>query len=339
MSWDALLEAWGRWPLFTQAAPERWLWLWVIAGALCLGLLRWLWGQRLALPGARSEGGAGLLRLLAPLPRALRLAALLLLLLALLRPQAFRNSSSANVQAMDIMLALDVSGSMQANDLKPSRVEAAKQTLMQFVDNVPGDRIGLVVFAGKAFTQCPLTLDHDVVKHFISQVDLSTVQIDGTALGDGLLMALSRLLTESGPQDRLIVLATDGRSNTGQDPMQVAQLVASQGIKLYTVGLGRKGGAILTQQDVFGRMQQYRMEEPDEGMLAGMARLSGGRYFRATDSGVLRDVYAQIASAERREIKVKKHRDADEHFFPFLWAGALLLLAEALLRLRVRVTA
>jgi Ca-activated chloride channel family protein len=238
-----------------------------------------------------------------------------------------------------VILALDVSGSMQANDLKPSRVEAAKQTLIQFVDALPGDRIGLVVFAGKAFTQCPLTLDHEVVKYFIGQMSIGTVQLDGTALGDGLLMALSRLLTEEGPQSRLVVLATDGRSNTGQDPLQVAQLAASQGIKLYTVGLGRKGGAIITQQDAFGRLQQYRMEEPDEGLMSAMARATGGRYFRATDADGLKEIYAQIAAAERREIKVKKHRDADEHFYPFLWAGALLLLAEALLRLRVRVTA
>lgn len=339
MSWSALLEAWGRWPLFTLASPERWLWLWALVGVLVLGFLRWFWGQSLALPGASTEGGAGLLRLIAPLPKLLRLAALVLLLLALLRPQAIRNSSSANVQALDVVLALDVSGSMQANDVKPNRVEAAKQSLTQFVDALPGDRFGLVVFAGKAFTQCPLTLDHDVVKHFIGQMSIGTVQLDGTAVGDGLLMALSRLLTESGPQERLIVLATDGRSNVGQDPQTVANLTASQGVKLYTIGIGRKGGAIITQQDVFGRLQQYRMEEPDEQTLSAMARATGGRYFRATDADGLKSIYAQIASAERREIKVKQHRDADEHFFPFLWAGALLLLAEAVLRLRVRVTA
>jgi Ca-activated chloride channel family protein len=158
-------------------------------------------------------------------------------------------------------------------------------------------------------------------------------------VGDGLLMGLARLMSEQGAQQRLIVLATDGRSSIGQDPMQVAQLVAGQGIKLYTIGIGRKGGAIIQQQDVFGRLQQYRMEEPDEGTLSGMARVTGGRYFRATDSAGLKGIYSDIAGAERREIKVKKRRDADEQFYPFLWAGALLLLIEALLRLRVRVSA
>jgi Ca-activated chloride channel family protein len=339
MSWDALLEAWGRWDGLTLAAPQRAAWAYAVGALALVGALRWLWGQRLRLGLPPGEGGAGFLRLLAPLPRLLRLAGLLLLLLALLRPQSFRDSATASVQALDIVLALDVSGSMEANDLKPNRLEAAKATLKQFVEALPGDRMGLVVFAGKAFTQCPLTLDHAVVQHFIEQMSTRTVQVNGTAVGDGLLMALSRLLSEAGPQQRIVVLATDGRSNMGNDLQSAAQLAAQAGVKVYTIGIGAKGGAVQTVQDAWGRSFQVRHEEPDDAALTAAANITGGRYYRATDEAGLRSVYAQIAAAERREVKVQQRRDADEHFYPFLLWGALLLLAEALLRLRVRVTA
>lgn len=339
MSWSALFEEAGRWSGFSLGAPQRMLWAWALGAALCLGGLRWLWGQRLRVALMPGEGGAGWLRWLAPLPRLLRLAGLGLLLLALLRPQSFRDSANSSVQALDIVLALDVSGSMEGQDLKPNRIEAAKATLKQFIDAVPGDRIGLVVFAGKAFTQCPLTLDHTVVKYFVDQMSSQTVQVNGTAVGDGLLMALSRLLSEAGPQQRLVVLATDGRSNTGNDLQTAAQLAAQSGVKVYTIGIGRKGGDIRTVQDGWGRSFQVRDEEPDETALSAAANITGGRYFRATDTEALRSIYAEIANAERSEIKVKHRRDADEHFYAFLWAGAMLLLAEALLRLRLRVSA
>jgi Ca-activated chloride channel family protein len=164
---------------------------------------------------------------------------------------------------------------------------------------------------------------------------IGTVAMDGTALGDGLLMAISRLASEQGSKDKVVVLATDGRSNTGSDPDTAAQLAAEAGVRVYTVGMGRKGGAVIKGPD--GRM--YRMEEPDEGLMTRMAQATGGRYFRATDAASLKSIYAQIASLEKHDVKVKHHRDADEHFYPFLLAGALLLLAEALLRLRLRVSA
>jgi Ca-activated chloride channel family protein len=162
------------------------------------------------------------------------------------------------------------------------------------------------------------------------------VGVDGTALGDGLLMAVSRLVKEP-KRGQVVVIATDGRSNAGQDPMLAAQVAAAAGIKVYTIGIGAKGGALITQRDIFGRVQQYRMEEPDEGLMTRMAEATGGRYFRATDEKSLMQVYAAIANLERREVKVKNRREAEEHFYPFLWLGALLLLGEALLRARLRV--
>jgi len=241
------------------------------------------------------------------------------------------------------MLCLDISGSMETQDLLPSRVEAAKATLKTFVDNVPGDRIGLVVFAGKAFVQCPLTLDHDVIKEFIDRVDLTTVGVDGTAIGDGLLLAVSRLMQDQGnggpPPSRLIVLATDGQNNAGTPPAQAAQLVAEAGIKAYTIGMGKRGGALRKVKNAWGQEFVVREEEPDEPLLQSIASQTGGEYFRAENADEMKSIYTQIASMERRPVKVKHHRDADEHFYVFLLAGALLLLGEALLRLRLRVSA
>ena len=246
------------------------------------------------------------------------------------------SSSESSVESLDIYLALDISGSMQTTDIKPTRIAAAKETLKHFVDGLPGDRVGLVVFAGKAFTQCPLSLDHDVVKYFIDQVDIGTVGIDGTALGDGILVALQRLAQEP-KSGQVIILATDGRSNTGQDPRVAAQVAAQAGIKLYTIGMGAKGGGVMVWRAPDGQVYSQRQEEPDEPLMRSMAEATGGLYFRATDSASLDEIYRRIAALERREIKVKNRREADEHFFPYLLLGALLLLAEALLRLRFRI--
>jgi Ca-activated chloride channel family protein len=321
---------------YDWANPENsWL-FWVIGAALLWGPLKWFWGRSWALPIQMKERRPLPWTTFAVwLPRLLRCAGLALLVLALMRPQNVTNSSESSVQAIDIFLALDISGSMQTPDVKPSRIAAAKASLKKFVDGVQGDRIGLVVFAGKAFVQCPLTLDHDVVKYFIDQVDLSTVGIDGTALGDGLLLCVQRLIKEP-HRNQVIVIATDGLSNTGQPPLVAAQVAAQAGIKLYTIGIGAKGGATV-MVPYNGMMVPVKEEEPDENLMTKMAELSGGRYFRATDEESLQSIYMQIASLEKHEVKVKNRREAEEHFYPYLLLGALLLMAEALLRLRFRV--
>jgi Ca-activated chloride channel family protein len=318
-------------------ASPQYAWLgWLVLAGLLWGLLKARFGLRWSLPlGAGEKKPWSVAAWVVWLPRLLRGLGLGLCLLALLRPQSILSSSESSVESHDIYLALDVSGSMQTPDLKPSRIEAAKATLKRFVDGLPGDRIGLVVFAGKAFTQCPLSLDHEVVKYFIDQVQIGTVGIDGTALGDGLLLAVQRLIQEP-KRGQVIVLATDGRSNTGQPPMQAAQVCAQAGIKLYAIGMGAKGGGVLRGVDPWGRPFAQVQEEPDEALMSSMAEASGGQYFRATDEKSLAAIYARIASLEKHETKIKNRREADEHFFPYLWLGALLLLAEALIRLRLR---
>lgn len=340
MSWDAFVQALRAYPAFDLASPE-YAWIaWLLAAGLLWGALRWAFGQAYTLPGVGGLRGAGWLRWLAPLPRLFRYLGLGLLLLALLRPQTVRENSETSVESLDIFLCLDISGSMSTPDLKPSRIEAAKATLGEFVDGVPGDRVGMIVFAGKAFTQCPLTLDHSVVKYFIQQVDLSTVGIDGTALGDGLTLAVSRLLQEQDQSDKVVVLATDGQNNAGIDPMKAAALAAGANIKVFTIGIGVKGGYVGQMQNPYtGQMQTYREEEPDEPLLKQIAATTGGQYYRAQDAESLKSIYSEVARLQRRPATVKHHRDADEHFFPYLLAGALFLLGEALLRIRLRVAA
>jgi Ca-activated chloride channel family protein len=327
--WDHI----GRWSSFELVSPA-YAWLaWSVLALLVVALARYWSAWALSLSVLKHEGGAGLLRYAAWLPRCLRVLGLGFLVLALLRPSTVNISTDSKVQSRDIFLALDVSGSMGIEDLLPNRLEAAKKTLKSFVDRLEGDRVGLVVFAGKAFVQCPLTLDHNVVKYFIDQMQGGTVNVQGTAVGDGLLVALARLQQEP-KSGQIVVLATDGISNTGHDPLTAARLALASGVKVYTIGMGRKGGVVVPTPYGY-----QRMEEPDEKTLTAMAEPTGGRYYRATDNGSLDAICRQISQLERREVKVRSHREVDEHFYPFLWAGAILLLLEALLRLRIRVTA
>ncbi len=337
------------WRQYEWGSPQ-YLWLgWLLLALALWGPLRYLLARRWALPLAlrgqgkrrpplpgRPVGGLG--RRFFWLPGLLVLAGLALLWLALLRPQKVTSSSEHSAQVIDVMLALDISGSMMSADVLPSRVQGAKNALKGFVDGLEGDRVGLVVFAAKAFTQCPLSLDHGVVKYFIDQVTLGeTVRVDGTAIGDALLTAVERLTREPG-RNSVIVLATDGDNNAGIDPRKAAEVAAAAGVKVYTIGIGQRGGYDTVVRGPFGMAQRVHFEEPDEGLLTYIASSTGGRYWRATDAGSLSAVYQEISRLEKREVKVRARRDAEEHFYPFLLAGALLLGLGLLARLRVRNT-
>lgn len=266
------------------------------------------------------------------IPDILKIAGIILLVIALLRPQLVRKETQEKIKGIDIILALDVSGSMQAEDLKPSRVEAAKRVCKDFVSGLENDRVGLVVFAGKAFTQCPLTVDYEIVNNFIDQVDLSTVRINGTAIGEAILTATNRL--ESSGPSKIIILATDGVSNVGINPVEAAKIAAYKNVKIYTIGIGKKGGAPMIFTDNFGNKRQavdnfgtpLKWEEPDEEVLKNVAALGGGRYFRATDERSLKDIYNIIGQLEKQDIQVKTYDKREDKFIWFLWAGFILLL-------------
>jgi len=221
--------------------------------------------------------------LLAALPVIFKAAGIVLLLAALLRPQLVKKDIKENIRGIDIMIALDVSGSMQADDLKPNRLQAAKKVVNDFLSGLKGDRAGLVVFAGKSFTQCPLTTDHEIVRELTGQLDFNTVRIDGTAVGEAVLNAVNRL--EKSSTTKVIILTTDGVSNRGVSPVEAAKIAAYKGIKLYTIGIGRKGGAPVMGRDIYGNYGQVldrfgrpaKYEEPDEATLKEAAGITGGR--------------------------------------------------------------
>jgi Ca-activated chloride channel homolog len=264
----------------------------------------------------------------------LKLLGIVLLIIALLRPQQVTKQSQDKIRGIDIMLALDLSGSMQAEDLKPNRMEAAKEVCSQFVSGLANDRVGLAVFAGKSFSQCPLTTDYEIVKNFINQLDLQTVRVNGTAMGDAIITAVNRL-EKSGPT-KVIILATDGVNNTGMPPVDAAKIAAYKGIKIYTIGIGKKGGAIMmgvgydgVKRPVYNQYtgQMMKWEEPDEKTLTQIAEMTGGAYFRATDERALKQIYDTIGKLEKQDIQVKTYNRHEDRFAFFLWAGLLFILA------------
>ncbi len=271
-------------------------------------------------------------------PDILKIAGVLLLIIALLGPRQVKKETREKIKGIDIVMALDLSGSMQAGDLEPNRLEAAKDVCRQFINGLANDRVGLVVFAGKAFTQCPLTIDYEIVKNFINEVDLQTVRIDGTAMGDAVITAINRL--ESSAGSKVIILTTDGVNNRGLPPIDAASASAHKNIKLYTIGIGKKGGAPMMYTDRRGVKRQavdrrtgkpLKWEEPDEKTLKKMAAMTGGRYFRATNKNELKKIYDLIGKLEKKEIKVKTYNRHEEKFYPFLIAGFICLLLALLL--------
>ncbi|MBN2036665.1 MAG: VWA domain-containing protein [Chitinispirillaceae bacterium] len=268
----------------------------------------------------------------------LRCAGLGLLALALARPQMGRTDSEVTTEGVDIMLILDISESMRALDFKPdNRLTVAKQTIAEFIKKRESDRLGLVVFAARAFTKCPLTLDHSVLGSLLDQVSFTDFSFQ-TAIGTALATAANRL-KDSPAKSRVIILATDGANNAGEIPPVTAAKAAKElGIKIYTIGIGKKGKVpipVQVQNPFTGKVsRQVQMVESDldEQTLVDIADATGGNYFRATDAEKLKEIYGQIDTMERTVIKTKVYASFDEKFYPWLWAGFVLLLLEYLLQ-------
>lgn len=276
-----------------------------------------------------AAGGRSKFRRL--VPAVLRLTALILLALAIMRPQTGTGEEKSTQQVVDIMISLDVSGSMATLDFQPdNRLTAAKLEAKRFINERPNDRIGLVIFAGQSFTQCPLTVDHKAVLTLIDQIQFGMVE-DGTAIGLGLANAVNRL-RGSEAKSKVVVLLTDGVNNAGEiDPVTAAGLAAQFKVKVYTIGVGKEGFAFLPVKDpVFGTRLMKVQTEIDEKLMTDIARKTGGRYFRAQDSRSLREIFKEIDRLEKTEIKVEKYMHYEEHYFWFLWPALLVLMIEIL---------
>ncbi|HMC83148.1 MAG TPA: VWA domain-containing protein [Candidatus Polarisedimenticolia bacterium] len=272
-------------------------------------------------------------------PFSLRMTAVALMVLALARPQAGQTEEEVLTEGIDILVVLDNSGSMAAEDFKPNnRLHVAKETVARFVKGRHSDRIGLVVFAEKSYTKCPLTLDYGVLQTLLNNVALAPRNEDGTAIGMGLATGVNRLRT-SRVKSRVIVLITDGRNNRGAiDPETGAALAKALGIRIYTIGVGTKGEAPYPVDDpVFGRRYIYIPADIDEPTLEAIAEKTGGLYFRATDARSLESIFQRIDRLEKTEVKVKRYSHFTELFPLFLFpAAALFLLEVGLSQTRLR---
>lgn len=265
------------------------------------------------------------------LPFVLRAAAFALLVVALARPQDVEQNVRSNAEGIDIMLAIDVSGSMLARDFKPDRITAAKEVAGSFIADRYGDRIGLVAFAGEAFTQSPLTTDQSTLQTLLARIRSGLIE-DGTAIGNGLATAINRL-RESDAKSKVIILLTDGVNNQGQiAPITAAEIAKAQGIRVYTIGVGTEGMAPYPAIDMFGNLTFVNQKvEIDEKVLQAISDMTGGRYFRATDKDKLKAVYEEINQLEKSKIEVTEHISYHELFLVWALAALGLLLAEFLL--------
>lgn len=266
------------------------------------------------------------------LPFFFRLGAVALLIVVLARPQKFDAETKRKVEGIDIILCMDLSTSMQAEDLKPNRVEAAKQVAQEFVKGRTSDRIGIVPFQAVSWTQCPLTTDYSMVVNLLGDLHSGMVE-DGTAIGMALATAINRL-RESEAKSKVIILLTDGQNNRGElDPVTAAQAAQALGIRVYTVGVGTHGLAPYPIETVFGKRYQNVPVTIDEDMLQQIADLTGGKYYRATDEKVLRQIYREIDKLERTKVDVEEYRRVAEIFSPWLLGGLVFLALEMALSL------
>ena len=273
--------------------------------------------------------------ILSILPLVLRMIAISLLVLSLARPQEGYKSTEILSVGVDIMLALDTSGSMQALDFikdekRDTRLAMVKDVVSQFIDNRPNDRMGMVVFGSEAYTQCPITLDQGILKSFLSKLDIGMAG-DSTAIGSAIGIAVKRL-KDLESKSKVIILLTDGQNNAGSlPPLQAAQTAKAFGIKIHTIAVGTHGKAPFLVNSIFGQRYVYQQVDIDEDTLKKISDLTGGQYFRATDLESLKTIYKQIDEMEKSEVKVIDHSEYTELFHYFLIPGLLILLLEILL--------
>ncbi len=253
------------------------------------------------------------------------------LIIVLARPQSSDSWKNVTTEGIDIIMALDISTSMLAQDLKPDRIEAAKTVAQEFISKRPNDRIGLVVFAGESFTQCPLTTDHNVLINLFKDIQTGIIE-DGTAIGLGLANSVNRL-KESTAKSKVVILLTDGVNNAGSvPPITAAEIAKAYNIRVYTIGVGTMGQAPYPVQTPFGIQMQNMDVKIDEQTMNEIAGATGGQYFRATDNDDLKNIYKQIDQLEKSKIDVKEFRKKNEEFLIYALIALALFLSEIILR-------
>lgn len=262
----------------------------------------------------------------------LEMAALSLFIIALARPQSSTKKQNVNIEGIDIVLAMDISSSMLAADLKPDRLEASKAVASDFVIGRPGDRMGLIVFSGETFTQVPLTTDHGMMLNMLKDMKCGMLE-DGTAIGDGLASAVSRL-KDSEAISKVVILLTDGDNNAGSiDPSTAAEMAKLFGIRVYTIGAGTRGTAPYPVQTPFGGIKYQQVEvNINEPLLQQIANETGGKYFRAESKEKLQQIYDEIDKMERSKIEVSEYKRLHEEFYPFVIWGLIMLGLSFLLK-------
>ncbi|MEW6653938.1 MAG: VWA domain-containing protein [Bacteroidota bacterium] len=264
---------------------------------------------------------------LAHVPNYLRLLALALLIIAAARPQSFSSGENIYTEGIDIAMVLDISGSMLAEDFKPNRLEAAKKVIDEFIKGRTVDKIGLVIFSGESFTQCPLTIDYSVLRNLLKDIQMGMIE-DGTAIGNAIANGVNRL-KDSRAKSKVMILLTDGVNNAGHiDPLTASQIAQKFGVRIYSIGVGTIGQAPYPFQTPFGVRYQMVPVEIDENILKQIAAATGGKYFRATNNRKLAQIYEEIDRLEKTRVEVTSYRHAKELFFGWALGGLLLLFVE-----------
>lgn len=265
------------------------------------------------------------------LPLVCRLLAVTLIVVALARPRSSSKGTNVTSEGISIVLAMDVSSSMLAEDLRPNRIEASKKVAADFISGRPTDLMGLVVFSGESFTQCPITSDHSVLLNLMGDIKSGVLE-DGTALGEGLATAIARI-KDSKAKSKVIILLTDGVNNSGSiAPVTAGEIAKTFGIRVYTIGVGRNGTAPYPFKTPFGIQYQNVDVQIDEQILQQISEATDAKYFRATDNRKLKAIYEEIDKMEKTKVEVTEFRRYSEDFFPYALAAALLLIVEFILR-------
>ena len=260
----------------------------------------------------------------------LRLLTISMLILALARPKKVLQNTEKTTKGISIVMAIDISGSMEAKDFDPNRLEVAKKEAINFISGRPNDRIGIVAFAAESFTQCPLTTDHATAINLLRQLKTGIVE-DGTAIGLGLANAVARLKNDNA-KSKVIILLTDGVNNSGEvSPLSAADMAKALGIRVYTIGIGKNGYAPFPVQTPFGTQYQQMKVEIDENLLRKIADETGGKYFRATNESKLREIYSEIDKMEKTIFNKESSIEYKDYFMPFLWLAFAFLILEILL--------